>query len=72
MTDRTSLMSYLSNGLTALFGLLTVQEIGMLVGVCLGILTFWMNLYFKYRQDKRDQLRLEHDITINSSEQDIA
>lgn len=54
MTDHnTTAASYLTNIIAALFGVITLQELGVVIGVILGILTYGTNLYFKYRQDKR-------------------
>lgn len=67
MTDRPSLMSYFFNGFTFVLGVLTLQEIAALVGIVLGILTYWTNLYFK----KKDEARKAelHAIHIAMSEQ---
>jgi hypothetical protein len=44
---------------TAVFAWLTSSQAGVLAGIVLGIVGFLVNLYFKRREDKRQQV--EHD-----------
>lgn len=63
MTDRYSASSYITNLIQILFGAITLQELGVVSGIILGICTFATNLYFKNKQEKRaDELhRLQMD-----------
>lgn len=55
MMDRASTASYSTSGITALFGAVTMQEVGIIIGALLGIATFLTNWHFKHKTDKREQ-----------------
>lgn len=44
---------------TSLLGWLTSSEAGVVIGIVLGIVGLLVNLYFKHREDKRQQV--EHE-----------
>lgn len=54
MTDRYSASSYFASVINILFGAMTLQEVGVMIGIFLGILTYLTNLYYKRKQDKRE------------------
>lgn len=53
--DKYSTPSYVTNFVGILFGVITLQELGVIVGIILGVATFITNLYFKRKQEKRAQ-----------------
>lgn len=55
MEKVTTHSSYLVNFIACAFGVITLQELGVFVGIILGIATFITNLYFKNRQDVRQE-----------------
>jgi len=46
--------TYTGAGLSA-FGWLTSSEAGVVIGILLGVIGLVVNLYFKHREDKRQQ-----------------
>lgn len=56
--------SYITNGFVFTWGALTFNQIMMLVATVVGLATFFVNLYFQRRRDKREQelhrRRMEH------------
>lgn len=54
MTDKTTITSYAVNGLTAIFGMLTMEMVAIGVGITLGLITYATNFYFQKRRDKRE------------------
>ena len=52
MTDpKTSIASYASSGALVIFGM-TANDVGVLLGMVLAILTFGINWYYKYKHLK--------------------
>lgn len=50
----TSVAGHTSAAATAYFGL-TLNEIGVIVGICTSLLMLVANLYFQWRRDKREE-----------------
>lgn len=50
----TSVTGHTSAAATAYFGL-TLNEIGVIVGICTSLLMLVINLYFQWRRDRREQ-----------------
>jgi hypothetical protein len=44
---------------TSLMGWLQSSEAGVLIGIAIGLLGFIVNLYFKYREDRRQEAESE-------------
>jgi uncharacterized membrane protein YgaE (UPF0421/DUF939 family) len=69
MTDKASITTYVGGGLSALWGVMTSQEFGILAGVFIGVVGLLVNFYFKLRDDKykqNDEIRKQqlHNLTI--------
>ena len=54
MTDKPAFASYITNGLAAILGVVTLQELGLIVGIALGVLTYFTNAHYKKRHDRRE------------------
>lgn len=50
----TSVTGHTSAAATAYFGL-TLNEVGVIVGICTSLLMLIVNLYFQWRRDRREQ-----------------
>lgn len=48
-------LSYSASGTTILYGWLTAQNIGVLVGIICAVLTLLANVWAKKRRDRRDE-----------------
>ena len=47
--------SYITNGFVFTWGAMTFNQVMMLIGTALAIATFFVNLYFQRRRDRREQ-----------------
>lgn len=47
--------SYITNGFVFTWGAITFNQIMMLVATVVGLATFFVNLYFQKRRDRREQ-----------------
>lgn len=54
MTDKTTATNYIASGLTALWGMVTIDPVAM-IGIIIGIATFAVNVYFKRKEDRRQE-----------------
>ena len=52
MSHESAAAFYFVNGRTAVFGVFTVQEVGVIAGLILGVLTFLTNLYYRRKQEQ--------------------
>jgi len=57
MEKHSSVTAYLSGLGTALFGTVTLQEVAIYVGIMTTVGTFFINLYYKRREDRRQEVR---------------
>ncbi len=69
MTDKASITTYVGGGFSALWGVMTSQEFGILAGVFIGVVGLLVNFYFKLRDDKykqAEEIRKQqlHNLTI--------
>ncbi|TDF41575.1 hypothetical protein EYS14_01605 [Alteromonadaceae bacterium M269] len=55
MSHKSAAASYFANGGAIVFGVFTVQELGVAVGIILGVLTFITNLYYIRKQEQRER-----------------
>jgi len=67
-SDSTTMASYIINASAIAFGALTMQEVGVVIGITLGVLTYATNVYFKIRKENRD--RELHDKIMNDDADD--
>lgn len=62
--DKQSFASYTSAGFTAIFGALTLQEWGIIVGIAATVGTFWVNFHYKRKdsalQREADKAKREY------------
>ena len=77
MTDRFSVVNYVTSAFTFGFSALTSQEVIAATGLLIAVLTFVTNVYFKRRVDKRQhelhqlqvaKLNQELDTSLESSD----
>lgn len=50
MEKHTSITSYFVSGITALFGMLTLEDVALIVGIVCTIGTFAVNWYYKRKE----------------------
>ncbi|WP_197724994.1 holin [Alteromonas sp. 76-1] len=55
MTDKASMTTYAGSALSAVWGVMTSQEFGILAGVLIGVVGLLVNIYFKLRDDRYKQ-----------------
>ena len=55
MSDKTTATNYTASGLTALWGMVTIDHIVAVIGVIICIATFVVNVYFKRKEDRRQE-----------------
>jgi len=55
MTDKASMTTYAGSALSAVWGVMTSQEFGILAGVLIGVVGLLVNFYFKLRDDRYKQ-----------------
>lgn len=55
MTDKATATNYIASGLTALWGMVTIDHIVAVIGIIIGIATFAVNVYFKRKEDRRQE-----------------
>ncbi|ANB27217.1 hypothetical protein A6F57_19760 [Alteromonas stellipolaris] len=55
MTDKASMTTYAGSALSAVWGVMTSQEFGILAGVIIAVAGLLVNFYFKMRDDKYKQ-----------------
>jgi hypothetical protein len=47
--------TYLTNGIVFTWGAMTVNEVMMMIATAFGVATFFVNLHFQKKREKRDQ-----------------
>lgn len=55
MDKHTTAASYVTSACTAIAGGITMQDFTMLVGIATALGTFFVNWYYKYKDDKRQE-----------------
>lgn len=55
MDKNTTAASYVTSACTAIAGGITMQDFTMLVGITTALGTFFVNWYYKYKEDKRQE-----------------
>lgn len=68
MTDRATAASYAASGFTTTWGLLTVQEWGVVAGLLIGIATWATNTYYRRQESKRRARLAELDEQIREAQ----
>jgi hypothetical protein len=69
MSDKASITTYIGGGISAISGIVTSQEFGIIFGMLVGIAGLSLNYYFKKREDMRSQAEERrkqelHEITL--------
>lgn len=57
-------LSYLANGFVFTWGMMTFNQIMMLIGTVFAVATYFTSLYFQRRRDRREQELHQHRIAL--------
>ena len=55
MSDKTTATNYTASGLTALWGMVNIDHLVAVIGIIIAIATFGVNVYFKRKEDRRQE-----------------
>ena len=55
MSDKNTATNYTASGLTALWGMVNIDHLVAVIGIIIAIATFGVNVYFKRKEDRRQE-----------------